>query len=121
MHRRAALNALGARFAVCAEFEYLEDSVKLERWLRYFIAPSEHFLSELISLLKLRRSKNFRKAASEVDSEESKLALLSAASSYVSERRWNILEVYDALGQVDQLCSDYKIESEFTTESSKFE
>jgi L-serine kinase (ADP) len=121
MHRRAALEKLGAKFAVCAEFEYLGDSVKLERWLRYFIAPSEHFLSELISLLELRQSKNFREAAKEVDLEQSKLALLSAANSYVSRRRWKILEVYDALGQIDQLCSDNQIDLEFATESSKFE
>jgi hypothetical protein len=121
MHRRSALEKLDAKFTVCAEFDYLEDSVKLERWLRYFIAPSEEFHLKLVSLLKLRQSKNFREAAKEVDLERSELALLSAANSYVSDRQWKIFEVYDALGQIDQLCSDYKIELEFTTESSKFE
>jgi L-serine kinase (ADP) len=121
MHRRAALEVLGAKFAVCAEYDYMSDSVKLERWLRYFIAPSEDFLSQLISLLQFRHSDNFRAAAKEVDSARSKIALLSADKSYVSEREWGILEVYDALGAIDKLCADNKIELEFATENSKYE
>jgi L-serine kinase (ADP) len=121
MHRRAALAATHARFGLCSEYDYLGDEVKLERWLRYFIAPSDEFLDEVTSLLELRERTDFREAVRAVDERESKIALVSAGSSYTSERSWNLLDAYDAVGQVDRLCKKYHIELDFTPESSKFE
>jgi len=121
MHRRAALEALGARFALCAEYEYLKSSVKLERWLRYFIAPNPEFLSELTSFLRLRELDEYEEAVRAVDLGQSKIALLSAAQSYVSERELSVIEVYEAVGKIDELCKKHGIDLDYAAESSKFE
>ena len=121
MHRRAALAELGARFSLCSQYDYLDDSVKLERWLRYFIAPSEKFLSELTSLLRLREYSGFEEAVRAVDRGQSRIALLSAGESFVSNRGWNVPQVYEAVGQIDKLCHEYRIELDYTPESSKFD
>jgi L-serine kinase (ADP) len=120
MHRRASLEAVGAKFALCSEYRYLDSSVKLERWLRYFIAPSEKFLQEVVSLLKLRECEDFRAGVRAVDRGESEVALLSAGVSYVSDQNWSTLEIYDAVARIDEFCRKYKIEMDYTAESSKF-
>ncbi|HYB03693.1 MAG TPA: hypothetical protein VED17_04480 [Nitrososphaerales archaeon] len=121
MHRRAALAAVRSRFAVCAKYDYLSSSVILERWLRYFIAPSEEFLSEVASLLQLRECPNFEDAVRAVDRGESRIALLSAADSYTSDREMNLLQIYDAVSSIDKLCEKYRIELDYAPESSKFD
>ncbi len=121
MHRRAALAAVGSHFALCARYDYLSNAVILERWLRYFIAPSEEFLSEVVSLLKLSERPNFEEAVRAVDGGESKIALLSAADSYTSDREMSLLEVYDAVSSIDKLCEKYRIDLDYTPESSKYE
>ena len=121
MHRRASLEAAGAKFALCAEFDYLDDSIKLERWLRYFIAPDEKFLSRLNSLLHLHRSENFRQAIRAVDTGSSKIALLSAGDSYVGGENWNVMKTYETVEKVDELSLEYKINLDYTPDSSKLE
>jgi L-serine kinase (ADP) len=122
MHRRAALKALGAKFCLCAEYDYSDTSVVLERWLRYLIAPSDDFLKELASLLTLKNIKNFEEAVRAVDNEESRIGVLSASESFVSDKVWpSILEVYDDVDHIDALCKKYGIELDYTPESSKFE
>lgn len=121
MHRRAALEALGARFALCAQFDYLHDSIKLERWLRYFIAPNEQFLSELVSRLGLIEHDSFHEAIRAVDSGRSGIALVSAGRSYVTNLNWDVGRVYEAVGEIDELCRENQIELEFAPDSSKFE
>ena len=65
MHRRAALERLGARNALCAEYDYLSDEVKLERWLRYIIAPNKSLLDFVIELFNMEacRSTHARDSA----------------------------------------------------------
>lgn len=121
MHRREALEKAGAKFALCSEYDYLSDSIKLERWLRYFIAPSEDFLSEVKTMLELEEVEDFRDAARAVDDGESQLSLLSAGISFTSGRDWDVLRIYDAVGKIDELCRKYRIEVNYTPESSKFE
>ncbi len=122
MHRRAALKAIGAKFALCAEYDYLSDSINLERWLRYFIAPNDEFLAEVISTLKLRKCEDFHEAVRAVDKGRIRIALISAGMSYTSDqRKWDIFQVYEAVGKIDKLCQKYRIELEFTDDSSKFE
>jgi L-serine kinase (ADP) len=121
MHRRAALASVHSRFALCAQYDYLSNSVILERWLRYFIAPSEEFLSEVVSLLHLKQRRNFEEAVRAVDQGESRIALLSAAESYTSDWEMSLFQVYDAVTSIDKLCEKYHIELDYTPESSKFE
>ena len=121
MHRRASLEAVGANFALCAEYDYLDDSIKLERWLRYFIAPSEEFLSKLLSSLKSKEYRDFEEAARAVDQGRGKIALLSAGNSYVSEKDLGVIDIYQIVEQIDRLCEKYRIDLDYTPESSKFE
>ena len=85
MHRRATLQSLGARFAICAEFDYLDSTIKLARWVRYLIAPGANVLKELISKLQLKGPIRLTDAIRKVNSKESAIALLSRDLSYVAE------------------------------------
>lgn len=121
MHRREALERAKAKFAVCSEYNYENDSIKLERWLRYVIAPSEEFLSDVSKLLDLEECDDYRDAVRAVDEGKSRISILSAGLSYVSKKDWKVLEVYNAISEVDDLCHKYRMEINFTPESSKFE
>lgn len=121
MHRRAALEKLGAKFAVCAEYDYLDQEVKLERWLRYFIAPDPKLLSRLFTLFKMAPCPDYREAAAMVDEARASAALLSAGSSFVRTEKGNALRIYEKVKKADKLCKAAKIQVEFAPESSRFE
>lgn len=120
MHRRAALISLHAKYAVCAEYDYLGQSVALERWLRYFVGPDDDLLSSIISVFNMKPCPNFREAVRTVDAGRSSLALLSNRESYVSKENWNMLEMYRMLSEVDELFAKNDIEIDFVPESNKF-
>ncbi len=119
MHRRAALSALGARYALCAEFDYFDKSVLLERWLRYFIAPDKEFLSDLISLMGLKRARSFKSAMMAVDSSRASIALLSGRESYTGDPHFDLLTSYRKLSQFDSLTRSRKVEVQFHPEDDR--
>ncbi|MFI5419910.1 MAG: hypothetical protein ACHQ1H_02975 [Nitrososphaerales archaeon] len=121
MHRRAALQKLGAKFAVCAEYNYLDEEIKLERWLRYFIAPDSNLLSKLSLVFKMKSCPGYRPAAKIVDEDRGSVALLSAAESLVSRQKGNPSKVYEKIKKAAALCKAAKIQVEFAPESSRFE
>ena len=53
MHRRAALEQVGAKFAVCATFDYYDEKIILERWIRHFLSPDRKMIDEMIDLFEL--------------------------------------------------------------------
>lgn len=113
MHRRAALESLGANFALCACFNYLDEKIILQRWLRYFIAPDRQMIDELIGLFDLEKVENYQNALSLVDSRKSPIALLSSKQSYVSRETYDLQTVYRRLGDFDRLASQRGIQVEF--------
>ena len=113
MHRRAALESLGANFALCACFNYLDEKTILQRWLRYFIAPDRQMIDELIGLFDLEKVENYQNALSLVDSRKSPIALLSSKQSYASRETYDLQAVYHRLGDFDQLASQRGIQVEF--------
>jgi hypothetical protein len=119
MHRRAALKELGARYAVCAEFDYYDRSVLLERWLRYFIAPDKKFLNELISLIRFKAAKDIRQAMSAVDARRAEIALLSKRVSYVGGVHNDILKSYWNLSKFDELASSGGVDVQFHPETDR--
>ena len=119
MHRLGALSSLGAKSALCVEFDYLDRSVLLERWLRYFIAPHRKFISELISILALKRSRDFRTAMRSVDSYRSSMALLSNKESYSSEPQRDLLKSYEKLAQFDKLAKSRRVEVQSHSEGER--
>jgi hypothetical protein len=121
MHRRAALKALGAKFAVCAEYDYRSEDIKLERWLRYFIAPDKKLLSQFSTLFDLKTCDDYRRAAKSVDSGASSVALLSAGDSYLNGKKAGVYETYAKVKKADALCKAAKISIEFAPELSRFE
>jgi len=125
MHRLAALRALGAKFAMCADCDYLSDSVKLERWLRYVIAPSRGFVKRTVKEFKMEQCSNFREAISLVESRRSRIALLSSRESYV-QRLANkgtddccvassIFSAYQQIKKFDKLCTKYNLQIRFAS------
>jgi L-serine kinase (ADP) len=120
MHRLAALHSLDAKLAVCAEYDYLSRSVKLERWLRYFIAPNKKLLTEISEEFDATKTSDLRKAVSDVDSGRSSFALLSARNSFVSRDEMEFLQTYQKVGKVDRLCEEAGLELQFAPEADLF-
>lgn len=117
MHRRAALEAVNCRFAMCAAYNYLADSIKLQRWLRYFIAPDRQFIEATISLFNFERVENIEVASQLVDSKEKSIALLSNRESYVSKRHFDLTSVYRRVAEFDIFASESKISVEYQPDS----
>ncbi|MGI0079669.1 MAG: hypothetical protein ACRECH_08590 [Nitrososphaerales archaeon] len=119
MHRRAALSSIGARFAFCVEFDYLNRSVVLERWLRYFIAPDRKFVDELVCMLGLKRSKSLNTAMRAVDVSRSGVGLLSSKESYAGEHQADLMTSYRKLAQFDKLARSRRVEVQFHPENER--
>ncbi|MGI0091630.1 MAG: hypothetical protein ACREBS_07975 [Nitrososphaerales archaeon] len=120
-HRFKALSAIGAKYALCAQFNYLGPSVKLERWLRYAIAPSQDLISTIASVFHMRRSSSIRRAISQVDNGSSGVALLSTNKSLVSQDAPDALHVYRKLRRIDKLCENENVDLQFAAESQKYD
>lgn len=121
MHRIASLVSLGAKYALCAEYEYSKPEVKLERWLRYFIAPHEDLISKVLTLFNMEKSAGLNEALGMVDSGTARVALLNRKESHISREKWGVLEVYRNIGATDELCEKDKIQVSFAVEEEKFQ
>jgi L-serine kinase (ADP) len=117
MHRRAALEAANCRFALCAAYDYLADGTKLQRWLRYFIAPDRQFIEATIKLFDFERVENIQIAMQKVDSKENSVALLSNRESYVSKEHYDLTSVYHAVADFDVFASESGISMEYHSDS----
>jgi L-serine kinase (ADP) len=117
MHRRAALERVGARFAVCSGFDYEGDGVTLERWLRSFSTTDPVVIAKLDQLFDLeKRSKT--EAMHAVDSGESPLAVLSSAESYVSVMELDLDSLYSKLSEFDRYSVSKGVRVQFMEEKS---
>jgi hypothetical protein len=121
MHRRAALQSADARFALCAEYDYESSAVKLERWLRYFVAPEKKMLNEIIDLFSLGRVDSITDAIQKVDEEKTRIALLSRSSSFISKDLEDLGNVYQRISACDSIFRKAKVEIQFIEESRKLE
>lgn len=117
MHRRGALEAIGSHFALCAAFDYLDETTVLQRWLRYFIAPDRQFIQEIIGLFDLESVENTKKGMELVDAKQSPIALLSSRQSYISKEHNDLQSVYQRLADFDKLASEREIAVEFRSET----
>ncbi|MHB1908241.1 MAG: ParB N-terminal domain-containing protein [Nitrososphaerales archaeon] len=116
MHRRAALQQVGARFAVCAIFDYFDEKIILERWIRHFLSPDRKMIDEMIDLFELKKTKDIDSAIRSVNDSSSPIALLSARQSYVSSGKYDVQSLYRKLGDFDRLARERKMEVEFHSE-----
>ena len=125
MHRRAALERLRMKYALCAEYDYFSDEVILQRWLRYMIAPSKSLLTSIRALFHLKPCSSSREAILYVDSGRSAMGVLSAENSMVSEERktpvssTRIVDVYERINEFDALCKSSGVEIGFVGEGEK--
>jgi L-serine kinase (ADP) len=120
MHRRAALLAFGAKYALCARYNYLGSEVKLGRWLRYLVGPSDKLVGGIISLLNMKEC-NLPEGARLVDSGECGIALLNSARSFVSEGRADIQKIYEDIGEVDKICEAEKVQVQFASDDQRLD
>ncbi|HVB11576.1 MAG TPA: hypothetical protein VNE86_00485 [Nitrososphaerales archaeon] len=120
MHRIESLRLLKAKYALCAEYNYFDGAIKLERWLRTIIAPSRKLVLAIVSKFEMKRCPSFRTAVRDVESGNSGIALLSNRESFCGARGWDFLEVYRKIGESDQLCEANKVGIQFFAESDKF-
>jgi L-serine kinase (ADP) len=117
MHRHAALKELGAKLAVCSQFDYESSNVKLERWLRFFPANDAEFLDMVVQAFEFEKS-SASEAIEAVDLQKSPVALLSERQSFVSKLEVDLELVYSKLSDFDKLASKRQIEISFLEESS---
>ncbi len=115
MHRRVALEKIGAHFAVCSRFDYAAD-VELGRWLRTFSSNDPEVLTKLTDLFLLRET-SAADAVKDVDSHLSPLAVMSDDKSYVSELNYDLESVYSKLAEFDEFASKKGIDVTFEDEN----
>jgi L-serine kinase (ADP) len=119
MHRIESLRSLKAKYAVCAEFDYLDESVKLERWLRTIIAPGRKIIAQIISEFNMEPCQSIGSAIRRVETGRSSIALLSSEESYVGSECLQKADLYRKIGEVDALCEKSRTELQFFPESEK--
>jgi hypothetical protein len=119
MHRIESLRSLGAKFAVCAEYDLHRDDIQLERWLRTIIAPSTKLIEVIISKFEMKPCKSIQHAIGLVQTKEAGLALLSRRHSYFGGENLDIEDVYTKVAEIDALCEKNKIELQFAGEHEK--
>ena len=120
MHRLKSLELLGAKYVACALFDASDDSVRVERWLRTFVAPGESLIDALVAVFEMNRCSSLRAAVRNVETGKSKIALLSRQDCYSDGKDWAIGEVYRKIGEADKLCERNHADVHFLTESEKF-
>ncbi len=117
MHRRAALESVGAKYIVCADYDYLSREVVLQRWLRQFIAPDKKMVESLIELFDLRKISKVDLAIKTVDDTNDRIAVLSSFGSYVSEKKLDLTELYARIKKSDKLAQSMNLGFQFISES----
>ncbi|MCL5067845.1 MAG: hypothetical protein M1368_05775 [Thaumarchaeota archaeon] len=119
MHRRKALLALKAKFAVCSEFDYLNSKVKLERWLRYLIAPDRKTVEKIVDMFQMRRLRTVDSAILEVDSAKNCFALLNSRASFVSKSAESNSGVYQNIDEADRIFENAQVEVSFAGDKER--
>lgn len=119
MHRLESLRSMGAKYALCAQYDYQKKSIKLERWLRTMIAPSTELVSEIVAKFGMVPAHSIKRAMQMVDDAEAGIALVSRKDSFVSRKNFDIKEIYCMVGSIDSLCEKSRVEIHFATESEK--
>jgi L-serine kinase (ADP) len=120
MHRRAALLSFGAKYVLCARYNYLNPEVKLGRWLRYMVMPSEKLVANITSLLHMRKCDRLE-GARLVNAGEAGVALLSSAHSFVADGRGDIQKIYESVGEVDKLCEAERVQVQFASDDHELD
>lgn len=120
MHRLKSLELLGAKYVVCALFNASNRSIKVERWLRTFVAPGGDLADLLVKKFEMLPCSDFRSAIRSVESGKSKIAFVSRHSCYIGGLGWTNSEVYRKLGEADKLCEKRHVELHFLSELEKF-
>jgi L-serine kinase (ADP) len=118
MHRLAALRSFGARLAMCARYDYLDPQVKLGRWLRYLVAPSERLVADIVNLFQMKSCKRTQ-GADFVDSGRAGAALLNSRQSFVTQTRTEVRKIYEKVGEADRLCEKENVQIQFARDDAK--
>lgn len=117
MHRRAALEKVGAKFAVCSLFDYNSENVKLARWLRSFSTDDPEVTEKMRKLFELEIASS-GDAISAVDKGKSPLAVLCYKKSFVSRLKPNLELVNSRLALFDKFCAERGIAVESRDEKN---
>lgn len=117
MHRLKALRLAKAKFALCACFDYLDDRVILQRWLRYFARPRPKLEKQIVRLFGLVETSDYRGAARTVDQGKSPIALISRSKSYLGVEKYDIFELYRRMGEFDSMAEKARVKLEFRPDS----
>ena len=109
MHRIAALKALDAKRIMVAKVDYLDERIKVQRWLRAVKDFSSSLLDELKVALQLRKALDAQEAMKLVDSEKSPLAIIINGTSYYSSASVSgLFEKFSLIKEFDRRVREFK-------------
>lgn len=116
MHRRTALQEIGAKFAVCALYNYTDEKIELRRWLRCVLNENAKTYRLLDGLYNLAESSP-ELAIMKIDRSESGFAVLTQENGFFSTRNFQLLDIYDRLAEFDELSKKEGISIKFIKDS----
>lgn len=116
MHRIKSLEMLKARFIVCAEYDYQDSAIRLERWLRTIIGARNSLISTLISSFEMSPCKNVNGAIRRVDTNKRGIALLYGTKSFYGGEGLDLLDLYRRIGEIDSASEKSKMELRFVSD-----
>lgn len=113
MHRIKSLEMLKARFIVCAEYNYRDPALRLERWLRTIIGAKYSLFSTLVSGFEMSACQSFSDAISRVDTNKRGIAMLYGRESFYGGEGLGLLDLYKRIGEIDRATEKGKMELQF--------
>ncbi len=116
MHRREALRILGARFAICALFDYGDSRIKLHRWLRCIQNPNSTILETIKNLFELQETTP-EVAINKLENSDSDFAVVYRDKGYFDPQGVGIYGTYEKLGSFDELSKGKGISMKFIRDS----
>lgn len=116
MHRRAALQKIGAKFVLCALYDYSDREIELHRWLRCVRNPDSE-LTEIVSrLFQLVRSSK-TDALRKLNGSKSGFVFVERGSWHFSQNAIEPQVVYSKIAEFDRLTKKSSIIVEFIKDS----
>ena len=116
MHRIKSLEMLKARFIVCAEYDYQDSGIRLERWLRAIIGARDSLISTLISSFEMIACNDVNDAIGRVDTNKRGIALLYGTKSFYGGQGLDLLDLYRRIGEIDRASEKSKMELQFISD-----
>lgn len=116
MHRRAALEKLGAKFALCAVYDYEDGRIELHRWLRCVRDANPNIMKILSGLFELGESTS-ADSIRQVENGKSSFAVVGRVKGRFSKDDLELTEIYNRIAIFDKLSKEERVDVVFIRDS----